>query len=221
MDKDSDLIRLSDIHFGYSREKVILKGLNFKLRAGENIGLIGSNGSGKTTILQLIIGLLKPDSGTVEVLGRPCMVEKDFTPIREKVGLLFQDANDQLFCPTVEEDIAFGPLNLGKNYRDVRLIVQNTLETIGMKGFETRPTYNLSGGEKKLISLATILAMSPDVLLLDEPTNGLDDPTRKRVIDIFDNLPQAKIIVSHDFDFLSQVVERMYNLQNGRLHPWG
>ena len=134
---------------------------------------MGPNGSGKTTLFHIIMGLLTPSSGTIEFFGKPVKTEKDFRKVYKKVGLLFQDADDQLFSPTVLEDVAFGPLNLGKSKLEARNIAQNTLERLGIAHFENRVTHKLSGGEKRLVALATVLSMEPELLLLDEPNTGV------------------------------------------------
>jgi cobalt/nickel transport system ATP-binding protein len=133
------------------------------------------------------------------------------------VGLLFQDADDQLFCPTVAEDVAFGPLNLGKSRDEVRRIVAATLDSLGLAGYEHRVTYRLSGGEKRLVALATVLAMQPDVLLLDEPNGGLDDDARERLIGVLAQLPQALIVVSHDRTFGEAVTTSAVELKEGKV----
>jgi cobalt/nickel transport system ATP-binding protein len=130
---------------------------------------------------------------------------------------LFQDADDQLFCPTVAEDVAFGPLNLGKPREQVRRIVADTLGSLGLAGYEDRITYKLSGGEKRLVALATVLAMEPEVLLLDEPTSGLDDEAAQRVVEILLRLPQAMAVVSHDRPLLRRLTTRWLRLEEGRL----
>lgn len=211
------MIRLRDITFSYHRGKPVLNGLNFQLSGGEKIGLVGPNGSGKTTLFHLIVGLLKPLKGEVEVFGRACRQEADFREVRARIGLLFQDADDQLFCPTVAEDVAFGPLNLGKSHRETADIVRTTLEKLGLQGFEDRITYHLSGGEKRLVSLATILAMSPDVLLLDEPTSGLDEQTTERIISLLNDHVPSYIIISHDHALLEQTTQKIYRLVDGKM----
>jgi cobalt/nickel transport system ATP-binding protein len=137
------------------------------------------------------------------------------------VGLLFQDSDDQLFCPTVAEDVAFGPLNLGKPREEVRRIVAQTLDALGLGGYEDRITYKLSGGEKRLVALATVLAMEPEVLLLDEPTAGLDDDAAERVMDVLRQLPQAMVIASHDERLLGRLPTRQLRLAGGQLEPMG
>jgi cobalt/nickel transport system ATP-binding protein len=211
------LIELTDIHYSPPGHKGLFAGLDFKLMEGENVGLIGANGTGKTTLLHLIMGLVKPRSGTIRVFGREVKKEKDFSEVRRQVGFLFQQADDQLFSPTVIEDVAFGPLNLGNSPEKALAIARQTLADLNLAGFEDRITYKLSGGEKKLVSLATVLAMQPRVLLLDEPTTGLDELTRERISEILINLHISYIIVSHEYDFLSRTTSEIYGLQNGRI----
>ncbi len=195
----------------------VLNEINFTLYAGEKLALIGANGSGKTTLLQLILGLLKPQRGEIIAFGRSRHTEADFWEVRLRIGLVFQEADDQLFCPTVAEDIAFGLFNMGKSREDVRQGVQHTLALVGLQGYEQRITHHLSGGEKRLVALATVLAMQPDILLLDEPTTGLDERAQQRIIQLLQNLPQAMLISSHDRLFLQQVTQAALHLQNGQL----
>ena len=150
------------------------------------------------------MGLAAPQEGRILFHGRPLETEKDFRELRCKVGLVLQHAEDQLFCPTGLEDVAFGPLNLGCTQDEARERAASTLERLGLAGFENRLTHRLSGGEKKLVSLATVLVMEPEALLLDEPTNGLDPEARQRIIGVLKTLPTARIIISHDWDFLAE-----------------
>jgi cobalt/nickel transport system ATP-binding protein len=211
------IINLTELSFSYSTDRPVLDNLSFHLHQGDRIGLVGPNGSGKTTLFHIILGLLKPCSGTVELFGRQAKDEKDFREVRKRIGLLFQDPDDQLFSPTVLEDIAFGPLNLGKSPEEARDIALKTLARLDLSGFEDRITYKLSGGEKRLVSLATVLAMDPEVLLLDEPTNGLDEETEERITDILRKLELSYIFISHNFDFLSKTTDRMYAMSKGRI----
>jgi cobalt/nickel transport system ATP-binding protein len=211
------LIELRDVDFAYEPARPVLQGCNFALCRGERIALTGANGCGKTTLLHLIVGLLHPTNGRIAAFGCERAIEADFHEVRRRAGLLFQDADDQLFCPTVAEDIAFGPLNLGKPRDEVRRIVSSTLESLGLGGYEHRMTYHLSGGETRLIALATVLAMQPDVLLLDEPNGELDEAARERLIAILNGLPQAMIIVSHDRDFRERVTRGVTVLKDGKL----
>ncbi len=217
MESNSLIINLKGISFAYPGDKRVLDQLSFQLRRGERIGLAGPNGSGKTTFFHIIMGLLRPSSGRIELFGRPANDEKDFRGARKRIGLLFQDADDQLFCPTVLEDVAFGPLNLGKSPEEARDIALKTLSRLDLSGFEDRITYKLSGGEKRLVSLATVLAMDPEVLLLDEPTNGLDEETEEKITDILKGLNLSCIFISHNLDFLLETTDRIYAIANGKI----
>ena len=211
------LIRLSHINFAYPGRRPILKDLSFTLNKDDRIGLVAPNGSGKTTLFHIIMGLLRPDSGTIEIFGRTVKEEKDFLNVRRNIGLLFQDADDQLFSPTVLEDVAFGPLNLGKSKQEAIDIARRTLAFLGLENFEDRITFKLSGGEKRLAALATVLAMEPQVMLLDEPSAGLDDATKERLIDILKTLDISYVVVSHEFDFLAELADSLFTLQNGTI----
>ncbi len=214
------LIELRDITFAYpGSSPPVFQDFNFQLLPGKHIGLIGPNGCGKTTLLHLIMGLLRPQAGRIFILGQEIGKEKDFVWVRQKVGLLFQNADDQLFCPTVLEDVAFGPLNLGKPPAEAIQIARETMARLGLQGFEDRVTYKLSGGEKKLVSLATVLAMQPQLLLLDEPTAGLDELTRHRLIHILQDLDIAYMIVSHEPDFLDHTVHECCHVHGHCCQP--
>ena len=169
------LVEMQDVKFSYGPDRPVLDGCSFRLETGQRLALLGPNGSGKTTLLHLVVGLLRPAAGRIEAFGKVRREEADFHEVRRRAGLLFQEADDQLFCPSVAEDVAFGPLNLGKPRDEVRRIVTHTLQSLGLHDYEHRITYRLSGGEKRLVALATVLAMQPDVLLLDEPTSELDE----------------------------------------------
>jgi cobalt/nickel transport system ATP-binding protein len=211
------IIRLCRISFRYSDRPPVLKDLDFALRRGERIGWVAPNGSGKTTLFHIIMGLLPPDDGRIEIFGRQVKEEKDFVSVRRRIGLLFQDADDQLFSPTVLEDVAFGPLNMGKSKEEAIAISRSTLDRLGLKGFEERVTFKLSGGEKRLVALATVLAMEPEVLLLDEPTSGLDEKTKERLKEVLKSLDLSYILISHEFDFMADVVTAYQTLKDGKL----
>lgn len=213
--------RLDGVSFAYDHAHPVLAGACFRLAPGEKVALTGPNGAGKTTLFHLMVGLLKPSSGTIEAFGAPRRTEREFKEVRARAGILFQDSDDQLFCPTVAEDVAFGPMNLGQSPADARMIVGQTLEMLGLNGFETRITHTLSGGQKRLVALATVLAMRPDVLLLDEPTNALDEATEARLTEILLGLPQAMVIISHDRAFLDRIATRRVRLDHGRLSDIG
>lgn len=213
------VIKLHGIWFQFEDQPPLFRNLDLHLGPGEKLGMIGPNGSGKTTLLLLLMGLLRPQKGTIEILGRARKTPADFADLPGKLGLLFQDSDDQLFCPTVAEDVAFGPFNQGKSVSEVRQIVRETLAELGLAGWENRITYRLSGGEKRLVALATVLAMGPQILLLDEPTSGLDEAAARRVEAILARLGQSMIVVSHDRDFLKRLCHRILLLQNGTLQP--
>lgn len=211
------LVELRGVHFAYEARRPVLSDFNLAINAGDRIGITGANGGGKSTLLQLIVGLVKPTAGEVICFGQPRKTESDFIDVRRRVGLLFQDSDDQLFCPTVAEDIAFGPLNLGKSRNEAARIVRNTLDAIGLPGYEERVTYKLSGGEKRLVALATVLAMEPEVLLLDEPLTGLDEEHIEKVQRVLANLEQAMLIVAHDRDFLKKIARNNVVLRAGKI----
>jgi cobalt/nickel transport system ATP-binding protein len=214
-----ELLRLTDIVFAYSENREpVLDGLSFKLDTERRIGIIGPNGRGKTTFLHLCVGLLRPNSGKIAFKGRPLQWrERDLLQLRKSVGLVFQNPDDQLFCPTVLEDVAFGPLNLGFSREDATERARQALRLVDMPGYEHRITHKLSGGEKKTLSLATILAMQPEAILLDEPSTGLDPDSREHILRVLNELPQSLVIVSHDWDFLARATSELYTLDQGIL----
>ncbi len=211
------LVALQQVHFAYEPRREVLDGLDLELHAGQRLAICGGIGSGKTTLLHLLVGLLRPDAGRVWAFGRLRRREADFREVRRRAGLVFQDADDQLFCPTVIEDVAFGPLNLGLSPAEARRRAVDTLRRIGLAGFEDRVTYRLSGGEKRLTALAAVLAMDPEVLLLDEPTAGLDAEAAGRVSELLSELPQAMLLVSHDAETVAGVAHERRELRDGRL----
>ena len=217
MNSEAPIINLHDVSFSYPGGKTVLDHLDFKFHSGDRIGLIAPNGSGKTTFFHLIMGLNKPASGQLDLFGKTVSSPRDFEEGRQRIGLLFQDPDDQLFSPTVIEDVAFGPLNLGKSKAEALEISRQTLAKLGLEGFEDRITFKLSGGEKRLVSLATVLAMEPDVLLLDEPLTGLDSDTSSKIVEIISNLDQSYIIISHDIDFLLYTTNQICSIKHGQI----
>ncbi len=211
------LFEASGIVFAYPGQPVVLDGADLSLFSGERLCIVGPNGAGKSTLLQILVGLLVPSAGTVTAFGRERLAERDFHEVRQRAGFVFQDPDDQLFCPTVAEDVAFGPRNLGKSRREAAIIVNATLEQLELGHLRDRVTHKLSGGEKRLVTLAAVLAMEPEVLLLDEPTNALDERIYTRLIGILLGLPQAMIVVSHDPHFRRAIGTRSVALGEGRL----
>jgi len=217
LDELINIIELDRICFSYETGKPVLDNLTFDLPKGEKLDLIGYNGSGKTTLLHIIMGLLTPSSGAIRLLGKPVETKMDFREVRRRIGFLFQNADDQLFSPTVLEDVAFGPLNHGTSPKKAREMAMETLEQLNLQGFENRITHKLSGGEKKLVSLATVLVMQPDALLLDEPTTGLDEDARFRIESLLNRLDISTVIVSHEYDFLARTTRKIYSMKAGRI----
>ena len=209
------LIELSDIHFAHPGHPPVLNGASLRLAPGQRLSLTGPNGCGKSTLLQIVMGLRQPDSGTVTVFGTPRREEADFHEVRRRVGLVFQDADDQLFCPTVAEDVAFGPLNLGKPQAEAVAIADRVLADLALSHLRDRVTHKLSGGEKRLVTLASVLAMQPEVLLLDEPTNALDAKNEARLTEILDGLPQSILLVSHSAEFRARIAPDCVELRDG------
>jgi len=217
MDAGTMVIELEDICFAYPRREPVLKGVSFRLQPREKIGLIGPNGSGKSTLLHIIMGLLQPSSGTVRLFGRQARTEKEFREVRTRIGLLFQNADDQLFSPTVLEDVAFGLLNMGIKPSQAKRDAIKTLEELHLERMADRVTHHLSGGEKKLVALATVLVMKPEILLLDEPTTGLDEATDQRIIEILNGIEAGYVIVSHEYDFLALTTRTVYSFRDGKI----
>ncbi len=209
------LFILENIDFAYKEGRRVLQGASFDLHAGERVALTGGNGTGKTTLLHLMVGLHKPQSGTLSAFGRARHSEHDFHEVRCRAGLVFQDPDDQLFSATVAEDVAFGPFNLGWERRRVAEAVDATLQKLDLADFHDRVVYHLSYGEKRLVALASVLVMQPEVLLLDEPNDGLDSAHSARLVDILQQSDCAMLIASHDRDFLKKVTNRAVKLADG------
>jgi len=168
---------------------------------------------GDKLVFDNLMGLLKPQEGDIEIFNKVCQEEKDFDDVRRRIGFLFQNPDHQLFCPTVAEDIAFGPLNLGKTHKDAREIVSRISKLLGLEKYIDRASYKLSWGEK----LATVLAMEPEVLLLDEPTAGLDERSTHKVLDYLKHNGTSFIIASHDMNFLKTLTDKIYLLNGGKI----
>lgn len=197
--------------------RVVLDGVSLSLFPGERLALLGANGAGKTTLLRTLVGLERPSAGTVFAFGTARASERDFRAVRAKAGYLFQDPDDQLFSPTVIDDVAFGPRNLGLSDREAARVAEATLARLGLAHLASRVTHRLSGGEKRLVSLAAVLAMDPEVLLLDEPSNGLDEAASERLMAILADLTTAMVIVSHEKGFVARLATRAALLKDGRV----
>ncbi len=209
------LIRVTGLRHRYDDGTLALDGVDFALYPGETVAVFGPNGSGKTTFLLRLVGLLDGE-GEIEVCGLP-VERNNFGPIRQKVGILFQDSDDQLFMPTVFEDVAIGPLNLGLAREQVESRVRACLELVDMEAAAAKAPYHLSAGEKRRAALAGVLAMEPEILILDEPATFLDPPGRASLIEILHRLPQAKLIVSHDIDLARELAVRAVFFSKGKI----
>ena len=208
-----NFIKFQNVSFSYENN-VILDNISFEINQGESICLVGSNGAGKSTLLQLMTGLLSNYTGSITVENMP-VVKKNYNKIRTLLGFVFQDFDSQLFMPTIKQDIAFGLENLGFDNIDQR--VNNIAKMLNITDILNKPAFKLSGGEKKLASLGTILAIEPKCILLDEPTTGLDPRNRKVLINIIKNLDKTKIITTHDLDMAMEICQRVIVLSNGKI----
>ncbi len=211
----SCIVEAAGIRFRYDSGFEALRGVDFRLCAGESVAVLGPNGSGKTTFLLHLNGILRGE-GQLRVCGMD-VEPRHFAAIRRKVGILFQDPEDQLFRPTVLEDVSFGPLQAGLSKASAETRAKQALAQVGIHDGWTRAPYHLSGGEKQRVALAGILAVQPEVLVLDEPTTHLDPPARRALLDLLATLPQAKMIVTHDTSFARALCPRAVFFESGRI----
>lgn len=217
---NSAIVSLEHITLAYHTtrgDRTVLQDISLSLHEGEQLALYAPNGSGKTSLLRCITGLLPPKAGKIFFHGQELRQEKDFQKLRRRVGFVLQEAADQIFFPTVLEDIAFGPLNLGLTPEAAKERACVLLKTLGIANLQDRPTHELSGGEKRLVALAGILAMEPEALLLDEPTTALDNEASDKLLDILTHVSTARITVSHDLLFLSKVADTFYTIEQQKL----
>lgn len=214
-------LETKNLSYTYHDGTQALKNVNIKIRKGEKIAIMGPNGAGKSTLFSHFNGLNEPTSGHVEIDGEKIIFERDeLIKVRQKVGIVFQDPNDQLFAPTVKEDVAFGPMNLGLDYDEVEKRIRESLEMVGMSGFEEKTPHHLSGGQQKRVAIAGIIAMRPDIMILDEPTAGLDPEGVDKVLDILNNLNNEGIsivISSHDIEMVNQFADKIFVLHDGEI----
>lgn len=207
-----------NLSFTYPDGTQALKNINIEIEKGEKVAIIGPNGAGKSTLFSHFNGLTEPTSGCVKIEDKPISFEKDeLLKVRQKVGIVFQDPNDQLFAPTVKEDIAFGPMNLGLSYDEVEKRVEDALKMVGMENYEDKTPHHLSGGQQKRIAIAGIIAMKPELMILDEPTAGLDPDGVEKVLNIMNQLNEegmTLIISSHDIDMISKYADKIFVLYN-------
>ena len=205
-----------NVSFAYDKNTEILHDISFTAGHDDAIGLIGANGVGKSTLMRILVGLELEFTGEVTI-GEIKLTKKTLPRIREKIGYVFQDSDNQLFMPTVYEDIAFAPRNYGLDPQQVEERVKHALDLIGIEYLRNKQPYKMSGGEKKLAAIATILAMTPDVILMDEPTIALDPKNRRRLINILNSLDHIKIIASHDLDMVLETCNRVILMSDGKI----
>jgi cobalt transport protein ATP-binding subunit len=206
-------IEVIDLHFSYPDGHPALQGVNLYISPGEKVALVGPNGAGKSTLLLHLNGIYH-NGGKVLVCGKS-IEEKTLGEVRASVGLVFEDPDDQLFSPTVYEDIAFGPMYMGLQVEEVSQRIDAALHAVGLNGFEDRVSHHLSAGEKKRVAIATVLAMDPEILVLDEPTSGLDPRSRRNLINLLKNLPQTMLVSTHDMRMVSELFLRTIVIDDG------
>ena len=216
-----NILEIENLSFAYGNlrgnsQKSVLNNMNLFIENGESVGLIGENGAGKSTFLKLLTGLLDMQEGKVRVSGLE-MKKENFRKIRTEIGYVFQDSDSQLFMSTVYEDVAFAPRNYGKSEEEIQTAAMSALRQVHMDDKKDRQIYRLSGGEKKLAAIATVLAVGTKLMLLDEPSVALDPKNRRNLIHILNELPGAKIIASHDLDFVYDTCKRVILLSGGKI----
>lgn len=211
-----ELLKIEHLSFSYEKGQQVLTDINLVAHDGESIGIIGANGIGKSTLMKLLVGLYLDYDGILEVAGHQ-VNKKNLNHIREHIGYVFQDSDAQLFLSTVEDDVAFGPRNYGLSEEEVEKRVAEALAKVHIEELRKKQTYKLSGGEKKLSAIATILSMEPDIIIMDEPSIALDPRNRKNLIGILNEINSLKLITSHDLDFIMDTCERTVLLDEGRI----
>ena len=197
-------------------DREVLKGVNFSLKEGEKVFITGPNGAGKTTFLETLMGFV-PFEGVISFKGKRLSDEEDFNLLRGKVGYVFQNPDDQLFAPTVEEELAFAPLVKGLKREKVEEIVERALKEFEIEHLREKPTYKLSGGEKRIVSVACVVTMEPELILLDEPTTGLDRNRWEKLAGFFERTGSSLIVVTHDVELMERLGWKRYVMENGEL----
>jgi len=210
-----DVITIDNLSFCYPDGQQALTGINLTIQQGETVALIGPNGAGKSTLLLHLNGILR-SNGSVKVLQEP-ITDKNLRWVRSKIGLVFQNPDDQLFSPTVFDDVAFGPINMSCSEEEVHESVTRALEWVGMAGYENRSPHHLSVGEKKRIAIATVLSMAPEILVIDEPTSSLDPGSKWSLISLLRRLPMTKIIATHDLELVGALCSRTIIINHGQV----
>ncbi|SOC48638.1 cobalt/nickel transport system ATP-binding protein [Blastococcus aggregatus] len=205
---------VEDVAFAYPDGHQALFGVDLRIEPGERVALLGPNGAGKTTLVLHLNGILRPGRGSISVAGLP-VTKQNLREIRSRVGIVFQDPDDQLFMPTVGEDVAFGPRNLGLPEAEVAARVATALEQVGMGGYADRPPHHLSFGQRRRVAVATVLSMHPEILVLDEPSSNLDPAGRRELAEVLESLPVTLLMVTHDLPYAMQLCPRSVVLDAG------
>ena len=209
------MLEFRNVSFSYEPGTPVLDNLSFHIRKGETVGLIGANGAGKSTIMKLMLGLL-PAQGEILVEGMP-VTKQNLSVIRQKIGFVLQDSDNQMFMPTVYEDMIFGPRNYGLSREEADARVDRVLRELGLENLKHRHNHKISGGEKRMAAIATILAMEPEMIVMDEPSTALDPVNRRRVISTINSRKETKLIASHDLDMILDTCQRVILLNHGRI----
>lgn len=207
------VLAVSGLWFSYPDDQSALKDINIEVMPGQRVGIIGPNGAGKTTLFLVICGMLKPSAGAISLLGRPVAFGK-FNP---QVALVFQNPDDQLFCPSVREDVAFGLQNMGLPKEEVELRVAEALSNVGASRLADRPVHHLSEGEKRIVSIASVLAMRPELVMYDEPSANLDIRSRRRLIRLLQSSTETILVASHDLELILEVCQRVILIDEGSI----
>jgi cobalt/nickel transport system ATP-binding protein len=210
-------VLVEQVHYQYPDGPVALEDISFTLRPGESAAVVGPNGAGKTTLFLSLSGIITPQKGRIEIAGLDLSKPADRKLWPSRAGIIFQNSDDQIFNTTVLDDVAFGPLNLGLPPEEVRVRVAESLRQVGLEGYEQRTPFHLSGGEKRRVAIAGVLAMRPQVLLLDEPSMFLDPRGRRELIKLLRSLPVTKIIASHELEMIRETCDRAIVLDAGRI----
>lgn len=209
-------VECKELYYSYPDGNSVINGINFRINHGESVGIVGANGVGKSTLLNLLLGILSPQKGEVNVGNIP-MTKKTLSLIRQRMGLVFQDSDHQLFMNKVYDDVAFGPRNMKLDEDEVERRVKKSLETVGILHLINEPPYKLSGGETRRAAIASVLAMEPDILVMDEPTSALDPLGRRRLINLLKEFQHTKIIATHDLDMVWDLCERTIIIREGKI----
>lgn len=214
------LVEVKDLWFSYPDSKEALTGVSFRIRHGESVALVGANGAGKSTLLLHLNGCFAPTKGSVRI-GDDLVTAATLSQVRKSVGMIFQDADDQLFMSTVGDDVAFGPQNLGLPPEEVEKRVVEALSLVDALKLRNRAPYHLSGGEKRMCAIATVLAMGPEVLVMDEPSSNLDPRARRRLIELLKGFKHTRILATHDLDMVLELCHRTIVLKDGKVYADG